>query len=337
MFLNPWSLALCLLSGLTIFLIGVACKTAVRVIGNWDPAADSQDQIALESEIWLSSSLVQYGLGFQIVSLLLYVLAADHFSQMLSGAMCATGSLLANDYGLPLLIIKMAGVFFCGLWIVLHQLDISSEEYPLVRLKFIFLLALLPLLVADTTMLVLYLGGLKPDIITSCCAVIFGEGQQGGAVQNLFGGQDDQGSLILYYGWMVFLCTTGIVAWWRQNKGLYVIYGFGMAAFFVLALNTIITVLSSYIYAMPFHNCPFCMLKREYGYIGFFIYIPLFLSAFCGVTPMLIQVCRKKAALAATVSRLQSRMVALSVATLLLYAALSSYHYIAYFLIGGEG
>ena len=56
-------------------------------------------------------------LGFQIVSLLLYILAADHFSTMLSGAMCATGSLLANGYGLPLLLVKITGVFFCGFWI----------------------------------------------------------------------------------------------------------------------------------------------------------------------------------------------------------------------------
>ncbi len=336
MFLNPWSLALCLLSAISVFLIGVACKTAVRVIRHWDPAADNQGQIALESEIWLSSTLVQYGLGFQIVSLLLYVLAADHFSQMLSGAMCATGSLLANEYGLPLLMVKIAGMFLYGLWIVLHQLDISSEEYPLVRLKYIFLLLVSPLVLVDTALLVLYLGGLKPDIITSCCAVIFDEGQ-GGMVQNLLGGQDDQGSLFLYYGWMAFLFGAGIAAWWRQKISLYIVYGLAMAAFFVLALNTLIAVLSSYIYAMPFHNCPFCMLKREYGYIGFLIYLPLFMTVFSGVTPMLIQPCQAKAVLAGTVAKLQRKLIVVSVAALAVYAVLSSYHYIVYTVMGGEG
>lgn len=223
------------------------------------------------------------------------------------------------------------------MWIVLHQLDISSDEYPLVRIKFVFLLLLLPLLLADTALLIFYLGGLEPDIITSCCAVIFEEGQQGGAVQNLLSGQDDQSSLLLYYGWMVFLFATGILAWWRQKNIFYLVYGIAVAVFFVLALNTLVTVLSSYIYAMPFHNCPFCMLKREYCYIGFFIYIPLFIAVFCGVTPMLIEACKAKRALAVTVANLQRKLVALSVATLLIYAALSSYHYIIYVLLGGEG
>lgn len=335
MFLNPWSLALCLLSGLTLFLIGVACKTAIRVLRLWDPAADSQAQIALESEIWLSSTLVQYGLGFQVVSLLLYVLAADRFAQMLSGAMCATGAFLANGYGIPLLIVKMASVFFCGLWIVLHQLDISSEEYPLVRIKYVFLLLLLPLLLADTVLLFLYLHGLQPDIITSCCAVVFDKGS-GDTTQNLLSGQDEQRTLLFYYGWAFFVAVIGFLAWWRQKISLYILYGVGVAAFFILALNTIITVLSSYVYAMPFHHCPFCMLKKEYDFIGFLIYLPLFVTSFCGVTPMLIEPCKAKGGLAATVTVLQRKLVAVSVLALGVYTALSSYHYIVYILIGGE-
>ena len=219
MFLNPWSIALWLLTGLSIFLIAVACKTAIRVIRFWQPSADSQRQIRLESEIWLSSTLVQYALAFQIVSFFLFVLAADHFSLMLSGAMCATGSLLANSYGVPLLLIKMVGVFLYGLWIVLHQLDISSEEYPLVRIKYVFLLLLLPLLIADMVLLVLYLSALKPDIITSCCAIIF-DGGSGGTVQNLLGGREGQGSLILYYGWAVLLGAAAYLAWWRPKNML---------------------------------------------------------------------------------------------------------------------
>lgn len=336
MFLNSWSLALCLLSGLTLLLIGVACKTAVKVIRKWDPAADSQGQIELESEIWLSSTLVQYGLAFQIVSLLLYVIAADYFAQMLAGAMCATGSLLANEYGLPLLMVKIGGVFLYGLWIVLHQLDISNAEYPLVRIKYVLLLLLFPLLLADTLLLFAYLGGLEPDIITSCCAVIFDKGP-GRTVQNLLRGQDAQAGLLVYYGWLAFLFAVGVLAWRRQKISLYIVYGLAMAAFFVLALNTIITVLSSFIYAMPFHNCPFCMLKREYGYIGFLVYIPLFVAVFCGVTPMLMQPCQAKAGLAVTVAKLQRKLIVVSMAALAFYAILSSYHYIVYVVMGGEG
>jgi hypothetical protein len=40
---------------------------------------------------------------------------------------------------------------------------------------------------------------------------------------------------------------------------------------------------SIYIYENPHHHCPFCILKREYNYIGFALYAPLFVGAACGL------------------------------------------------------
>jgi hypothetical protein len=152
MFLNSWSLGLTL-AGLIILFLGVfACRTAVRVLRYWNPQNDSNLQIKLENEIWLASTLVEYGLGFQIITVILFVLAADNFCHVIVGAMCATGALLANDFGIPALLVKIGGVFFYGFWIVLHKLDISSETYPLVRIKYIYLLFILPLLIADITL-----------------------------------------------------------------------------------------------------------------------------------------------------------------------------------------
>ena len=66
----------------------------------------------LENEIWLTSTLVEYALAVQVISLIVFVLAADHFSQSIVGAMCATGSLLANDFGIPALIVSLTIVAF---------------------------------------------------------------------------------------------------------------------------------------------------------------------------------------------------------------------------------
>ncbi|PLX50191.1 MAG: hypothetical protein C0613_05230 [Desulfobulbaceae bacterium] len=336
MLVNPWSLALCLLAGLSLFLLGMASKTALRVMRSWQPASDSARQIGLEAEIWLSSTLVQYGLAFQVISLFLFVLAADHFSGMLAGAMCATGSLLANDYGLPLLAVKGTGIFLYGGWIVFHQLDISSETYPLVRFKYILLLCLLPFVVADAVLLILYLTALQPDIITSCCAIIF-DAAPSGTVQNLVGGRHGQGLLLLHYGWAALLFAAGLVAWRRRQAFFYLLYGVGMLLFFGLALTTLVAEISSYIYAMPFHNCPFCMLKKEYGYFGFLLYIPLFFSVFCGVMAMVVELVKSRPGLGRRVAELQRVMVAVSLGALLLYSTLSAWHYLLYLVAGGEG
>ena len=73
MFLNSWSLGLTL-AGLIVLALGLfAGRTAIRVLRHWNPSSDSNLQIKLENEIWLASTLVEYGLGFQIITLILFV------------------------------------------------------------------------------------------------------------------------------------------------------------------------------------------------------------------------------------------------------------------------
>jgi hypothetical protein len=40
---------------------------------------------------------------------------------------------------------------------------------------------------------------------------------------------------------------------------------------------------STYVYELPTHQCPFCMLQKEYHFIGYFIWSTLFLGTFFGV------------------------------------------------------
>ncbi|OGQ96385.1 MAG: hypothetical protein A2521_09205 [Deltaproteobacteria bacterium RIFOXYD12_FULL_57_12] len=335
MFLNSWSLALSLGSILVLFLGVAAARTAVRVLRHWNPASDDNHQIRLENEIWLASTLVKYTLGFQILSLILFVLAADQFCQVIVGAMCATGALLANGFGMPALGVKLAGVFFYGFWIVLHQLDISAETYPLVRAKYIYLLILLPLLVADLALQTFYIDGLKPDIITSCCAVVFGETKATG--QNLISGISKGPLLLLYYGTITLLLAAGITLnrHWRRaaayvNAGLWLF-------FFGLALVVITTVLSSYIYAMPFHRCPFCILKPEYHAIGFAIYGTLIAGTFCGIAAAAVEPFRCKPELTVDIARFQKLSNRVALFMLVSFTALSSYHALRYLITGGEG
>ena len=334
MFLNSWSLGLTI-AGLIILALGIyAGRTAIRVLRFWNPASDSTLQIRLENEIWLASTLVQYGLGFQIITLVLFVLAADTFCQVIVGAMCATGSLLANDYGIPALLTKIAGVFLYGFWIVIHKLDIRSETYPLVRIKYIYLLLILPLLFVDIALQSLYIGLLSPDIITSCCAVVFSTTADKGG--NLLASLDQDLLVVLYYGSMAGLAVMGGFLLKRWFVPLAALFSAGWLWFLGLAAVAITTVFSSYIYAMPYHHCPFCILKPEYHYIGFVIYFSLIPAAFFGLATLLVEPFKKRADLAGTVGKFQRLAVGISLALLLVLAAASSYHYLLYRISGGE-
>jgi hypothetical protein len=334
MFLNSWSLAL-ILSSLIVLILGIlACRTALQVLKDWDPASDSNRQIRLENETWLASTLVEYGLGFQIITLVLFMLAADHFCQVIVGAMCATGALLANSWGMPTLLVKIGGVFLYGFWIVLHKLDISSENYPLVRVKYRYLLFLAPLLLVDNLLQLFYIANLSPDIITSCCAVVFGGGGQD--TGNLLGAFDQTLLLTVFYGTVLCLITTSTILIRRWYGQVAFVQAALWLFFFVVALTTITTVFSSYIYAMPFHNCPFCILKPEYYSIGFALYGALIIATFLGVSVAGVEFCRKKEDLAGITERFQRMATWTALVLLLLFSLLASYHFLLYTITGGE-
>ena len=334
MFLNSWSLGLTL-AGLIVLLLGIyACRTAVRILRHWDPSSDSGLQIKLENEIWLASTLVEYGLGFQILTLVLFVLAADSFCQVIVGAMCATGALLANSFRMPALLVKIAGVFLYGFWIVLHKLDISSETYPLVKIKYIYLLLILPLLVADITLQTLYIAHLSPDIITSCCAVVFGAASETG--QNLLEGFSQELMLFLYYGSVIVLLGLGSVLLKRWLLPVAALFSAGWLWFLGLATVAIITIFSSYIYAMPYHHCPFCILKPEYHYIGFALYFTLIPASFFGLSTVLVEPFKKKNNLSGPVEKFQRQAIRVSLVLLLILTLISSFHFLLYKISGGE-
>jgi hypothetical protein len=333
---NSWGIALSIISLCVLFLVGAAFRTALRVLRHWRPGSDCARQIRLENEIWLSSTLVEYGLGLQIVSLAVFVLAADRFAGLIVGAMCATGALLANAYGVPLLLVKLAAIFLYGFWIVLHQLDIRSPDYPLVRLKYCWLLALLPLLLLEIVLQTLYLAGLRPDIITSCCAVVFGGAQQ--PETNLLAGFAGAWPTITFYSLAIVLFALGMRqrAAARISVALTVFYGLAWLVFFLLSLVVITTVFSSYIYAMPYHHCPFCILKAEYDFIGYPLFASLILATFAGGVTVMAVLLRHSAGLAGATARLRRFSLACSLVLLVLFVLLSSWHYVAYLIMGGE-
>jgi len=43
-----------------------------------------------------------------------------------------------------------------------------------------------------------------------------------------------------------------------------------------------VSYISPYIYELPTHHCPFCILQREYSYIGYFFYASLLGGAIPG-------------------------------------------------------
>ncbi len=340
MFLNSWSLSLTLCGIIVIFLMSIAARTAFRVIRHWNPDSDGNLQISLESETWLASTLVEYALAVQAFSLLLFLLAADNYSKVIAGAMCATGTLMANIYGMPTLFVKIAGFFLYALWILTHQLDIRSETYPLVRFKFRYLIFLLPVVIIDQVLQTAYIANLDPDIITSCCAVVFNDAT--GEGRNLMGVLSAP-ILPIFYSFSALLIVLGFISsnllfkFSDKSKRLLTFpIATGWVVYFMIALIAITTIFSSYIYAMPFHKCPFDIIKPEYNYIGVLIYAALLGAAFFGISPAFAYLVTRSTTLAGSADSYRRMAAILSIFFLILFICTSSYHYLKYMITGGE-
>jgi hypothetical protein len=340
MFINGYSIGLLLCTAAALFLVLNASLTAVRVLVYWDDTSDSRGQIQLESRTWLASLLVEFALLLQFLSLFLLVAAADSFSEVLIGAMCAAGAFTANEYGLAALFVKLVGLFCYGYWIVFHRLDVRSISFPLVRLKFIALLLLIPIMATDVYLVVQYVRLLEPDIITSCCGVIFGSTDGDG--RNLIGPLPVQTLVTLFYLFaLVLLCTS----WYGSNGKsvsppchflLCAFLGGLWILFFCLALLLITSFVSSYIYGMPDHRCPFDILKKEYNYVGFLIYSLLFGASFSGSSAWLATLVQKRPGLQLPVTIYRKGSLKISMITLLIFLCLVSYYPLVYIWMGGE-
>jgi hypothetical protein len=337
MILNPWILSLLTGHGALFFVFSLAVLNAWWIFRGWDFNSSSEKQYQLEKRTYLVSSVMNLTLVFQMLMLFLLVMTADELAKILPGAMCATGTLSSNDYGFPLLMVKIGSFFFYFAWLVLNYLDNQIETYPLVRAKYLALLLIYPLMVAEMSLLLMFTANLDPTVITSCCGSIYNESSAG--LGGSMAGSSPALTVTLFFG-----IVTAILAWHfidrsRMNrlgvkKGLLVI---GLwISLFVTALLTVISFISTYIYEMLSHKCPFCFLKAEYYYIGVPLYLFLFLATATGLSQGVLFWLGDDGVLGAKAVVLRQKLGQISIVSLLAYIIVGYSPFVIYFIRTGR-
>jgi hypothetical protein len=82
---------------------------------------------------------------------------------------------------------------------------------------------------------------------------------------------------------------------------------------FVVSIISMISFISLYFYAMPSHHCPFCILQKEYSYVGYPLYVLLLSGTVTGIGVGLLQPFRKKESLKEVIPDIQRKLAALAV------------------------
>lgn len=282
---------------------------AARVLLRWDLSSGSELQVALERRTYLVSTILAYVLLFELASLFLFVFTADSMAPLFTGAMCAAGSLRASPYGYPALMLQTAGFAMASLWLVVNRADSLGYDYPLIRYKYGFLLVLTPVLLLEMGLRVAFFLDLKPDVITSCCGSLFGA--RGRGLGSDLAGIPPKVAAVAFVALLAGVILAGL-HFWATGRGGWAV---GVLALVLLptGLGAVVAWLSPYVYELPTHHCPFCLLQREYDWVGYPFYGALLGGSLSGVGVGVLMPFRSIPSLAGPLPAYQRRLAAFSV------------------------
>ena len=323
MILHPGILALLVGSAIVLAMMAYAGWIAVRVLRMWDFDSSSAEQLALERRTYLASTLASFALGFQVVAALLFLFTVDDIHELFVGAMCATGSLNANPIGWTALAIKVLVLIVAPIWIVFDRLDRRAGDFPIIKLKFLALLLMVPLMAADLVLQVSYFTGLDPEIITSCCGALFSE--SGSTLASEVASLPVRPMLVAFYTVAALFLATGLACLVSRSRLLrYLLAGLSLLIL-VVSMASIVSFLSLYVYELPTHHCPFDMLQGQYAFIGYPIYLFLFAAVFFGLLPGLSQPLRRLPSLAGLIADAEASWLTLGVVSMMAFVCVASW------------
>ncbi|MEO1937636.1 MAG: hypothetical protein ABGW85_03280, partial [Sulfurimonas sp.] len=131
------------------------------------------------------------------------------------------------------------------------------------------------LLLSEIVLELNYFYSLDSSSVVDCCGSIFST-TDGSYMAYLLSSDFSYqlGAFYLLFGVMVLFYLL-------KNRYLFALTNL---LFVIVSLITLISFFGTYIYELPTHHCPFCLLQSDYNYIGYFLYLFLFLGTFNGIS-----------------------------------------------------
>jgi hypothetical protein len=264
-----------LLSESTLFLLLlVAFIVSLNILKKWDFKSFNPLQFKLEKQSYLVNTIILFVFTLKFLLVVYFIFTIDALSLLVPGAMCGAGVITANEYGTSLLALKLLILSLLTLWLYINFYDMKTKNYQYFKQKswlfiFIFLLISLELFLNFQ-----YLSNIDTHLPVSCCSALFG--QLEGANPLPFGLTIPL-LLVLFYLLYILLIIT-------LNSSYKILYIGVNLLFLYIAYYAVVYFFGTYIYQLPTHKCPFCMLQAEYVYIGYLLWASLFIGTFMGLS-----------------------------------------------------
>jgi hypothetical protein len=268
---------------------------------------------------------MSYVLAFQLASFFLFIFTVDDIHALFVGAMCAAGTLNVNQYGYPTIILKIINFLFAGVWLILNYTDNRAFDYPLIKKKYLLLLVIAPAVILEMTVQFSYFLNMKANVITSCCGSLFSTETEG--VTSSIAALPRIPMEIAFFTGIVLTLGSGVFFYLKNNRSGYLFSALSIATF-AISVAALISFISLYFYELPTHHCPFCILQKEYGYIGYLLYLTLVGGAVSGMGVGALMPFRNIPSLSTVVPAVQKKLVIIGLTLYLIFAAFATYEMI---------
>ncbi|MCW8894304.1 hypothetical protein [Sulfurimonas sp.] len=274
MLLTPEVLTILILNVIFAVFAIVAFVLSVKIFLHWDINSTSQSQYMLEKQSYLSATIIKYIFAIKVPLFLFFIFTLDKASNVLTGAMCGAGVVDATEYGTYLIVLKIINLYLFAYWLKLHSEDMKDESQPYTRLKFGIFIALFIFFMIEIVLEGVMFNAIEIDKMVSCCGSIYSSSATS-SISSIFA-LDNRVLLSIFYGSFALI----VLFYFLKNRYLFALFNF---IFIIVALIALILFFGTYIYELPSHHCPFCFLQSDYYYIGYIIYLTLFVGTFYGL------------------------------------------------------
>jgi hypothetical protein len=286
--LGPAVVALLVLSGLVLTVGWGAVAAGGAAALRWDAADAGAAQLARERRLLLAGSALRLALAAQLLSLALFAATVEHLHGLFTGAMCAVGTLEASRFGWPACAAKLGASLLAGLWLVVDRASPDAAATALVRAKYAALLPVAAALSADGVLQARFFADLRPDVVTSCCGVVFdAAGRLGAGLAAVPVGASRAAFFLL------LALTAAAGARCLARAGSPAVFSWLSVALGAAAAVAVVTWVAPAWYELPTHRCPFCLLAAAAGRAGWLLYPALGLGVLAGAGSGAVRLARR--------------------------------------------
>ena len=159
--------------------------------------------------------------------------------------------------------------------------------------------------------------GLRHQVVG---AEVFSAESHSAGASSLFAAITALPQRVPFFMLMAVTILAGARVYLKEGKGSALYAGLSGLAF-IGSLTAVLSVFSLYIYELPTHHCPFCLLKPEYHYVGYPLYLTLFGGTVTGMGTGALSPFRKVASLEEILPLVQRRLALVSIVCYTVFTA----------------